>query len=136
MKVLIQGKHLKVSDDLKAYVQERLIVPLTRFYDDEAAEVRVEFGDNNGPKGGRDKEVHLTFRMPGARTIQIEEATTDLYASLDVASDRLIRVVKKELGRMREPVGHKEKPLGSVVAEGGVPGGLLEDLPFGDLFEK
>ncbi len=136
MNVRIQGKHLKVPDDLKRYVQERLIEPLTRFYDDEAAEIRVEFGDNNGPKGGKDKEVHLTFRMPGSRTIQIEEQTTDLYASLDIAADRLIRVVKKEIDRMREPVGHKEKPLGSVVAEGGVPGGLLEDLPFGNLFSN
>ncbi|MFN7132246.1 MAG: ribosome hibernation-promoting factor, HPF/YfiA family [Myxococcales bacterium] len=134
MKVLIQGKQLKVPDDLKRYVQERLVEPLTRFYDDEAAEIRVEFGDTNGPKGGRDKECHLTFRMPGAKTIQIEEYTTDLYASLDIAADRLVRVVKKEIGRMRDTGGHKEKPLGSVDSEGGVPGGLLEDLPHGNLF--
>ena len=33
---------------------------------------------------------------------------------------------------MRRPKGHhKEHPLATVVAEGGVPGGLVEDLPNG-----
>lgn len=130
MKVLIQGKQMRVSDDLKAYVHDKLVTPLTRFYDDSAAELRVEFGDNNGPKGGMDKECHLTLHMPNARTLQIEETTQDPYASLDAASDRLIRICHRELDRMRQPTGrHKYRPLGSVVAEGGVPGGPIEDLP-------
>lgn len=130
MKVLIQGKQMRVSDDLKAYVYDKLVTPLTRFYDDSAAELRVEFGDTNGPKGGEDKECHLTLHMPNARTLQIEEATRDSYASLDAASDRLIRICHRELERMRQPTGrHKYRPLGSVVAEGGVPGGPIEDLP-------
>jgi hypothetical protein len=60
-----------------------------------------------------DKEVHLTLHMPGARTIQIEQTTPDPYASMDAAADRLVRAAKKEL----------------LVAEGAVPGGLIEDLP-------
>ena len=84
----------------------------------------------NGNKGGVDKECHLTLHMPGAKTIQIEETTPDSYASLDAASDRLVRAAKKELERMRRPGRrHKEHPLATVVAEGGVPGGLIEDLP-------
>jgi len=131
MKILIQGKQLKLTDELKSYVRERLVRPLTRFYDDSAAELRVQFGDNNGPtKGGEDKDCHLTLRMPNARTIQIEESTRDCYASLDAASDRLIRVCKRELERMRQPTGRRKyRPLGSVVAEGGIPGGPIEELP-------
>ncbi|MGC4115777.1 MAG: HPF/RaiA family ribosome-associated protein [Myxococcales bacterium] len=97
MKVQIQGKHLKLTDELKGYVQDRLVKPLTRFYDDSAAELRVEFGDTNGPKGGLDKECHLTLHMPNARTLQIEESTNDCYASLDAAADRLIRICHREL---------------------------------------
>ena len=130
MKVHIQGKQLKLTDGLKSYVMDRLVRPLSRFYDDSAAELRVEFGDTNGPKGGEDKECHLTLHMPNARTLQIEESTSDCYASLDAASDRLIRVCKRELERMRQPSGrHKYRPLGSVVAEGGIPGGPIEELP-------
>jgi putative sigma-54 modulation protein len=130
MKVIIQGKHLRLSQGMKRYAHEHVVEPLNRFYDNEAAELRVELGDVNGSKGGVDKECHLTLHMPGARTIQIEEATPDSYASMDAAADRLVRAAKKELQRMRRPSRrHKEHPLATVVAEGGVPGGLIEDLP-------
>ncbi|HKB76275.1 MAG TPA: HPF/RaiA family ribosome-associated protein [Myxococcales bacterium] len=130
MKVIIQGKQLRLSQGLKSYAREHVVEPLNRFYDNEAAELRVELGDVNGSKGGLDKECHLTLHMPGARTIQIEETTPDPYASMDAASDRLVRAAKRELQRMRRPSRrHKEHPLATAVAEGGVPGGLIEDLP-------
>jgi putative sigma-54 modulation protein len=132
MKVIIQGKQMRLSAGIKNYAQEHVVAQLARFYDNEAAELRVELGAARGSKTGLDKECHLTLRMPGARTIQIEESTQDPYASLDVAADRLVRAAKKELGRMRRPKGrHKYRPLATVVAEGGVPGGLVEDLPNG-----
>ena len=131
MKLIVQGKQMRVSADLKRYAQEHLVRPLRRFYDNEAAELRVEVGRDNGNRG-ESKECHLTFRMPGAKTIQIEESTPDMYGCIDVAADRLIRVAKKELERMRRPKGrHKEHPLATTVAEGGIPGGLLEELPNG-----
>jgi putative sigma-54 modulation protein len=131
MKLIVQGKQMRVSEGLRRYAQEHVLKPLRRFYDNEAAELRVEVGIDNRNRG-ESKQCHLTFRMPGARTIQIEETTPDVYGALDVAGDRLVRVAKKELGKMRRPKGrHKEHPLATVVAEGGVPGGLVEDLPNG-----
>jgi putative sigma-54 modulation protein len=130
MKLIVQGKQMRVSEGLRRYAEEHVLMPLRRFYDNEAAELRVELGDVNGSKGGVDKECHLTLHMPGARTIQIEEATPDPYASMDAAADRLVRAAKKELQRMRRPSRrHKEHPLATVVAEGGVPSGLIEELP-------
>jgi ribosomal subunit interface protein len=131
MKLIVQGKQMRISAGIQRYAEEHVLQPLTRFYDNEAAELRVEVGKDN-PNRGESTQCHLTFRMPGARTIQIEESTPDIYGALDVAADRLVRVAKKELGRMRRPKGrHKEHPLATVVAEGGVPGGLVEDLPNG-----
>jgi ribosome hibernation promoting factor len=136
MKLIVQGKQMRVSAGLKRYAEQHVLQPLRRFYDNEAAELRVEVGKDNGNRG-ESKECHLTLRMPGARTIQIEESTPDVYGCLDVAGDRLVRVAKKELGRMRRPKGrHKEHPLSSVVAEGGVPGGLMEDLPYGRALDE
>jgi len=130
MKVIIQGRQLRLTRGLKIYAQEHVVRPINRFYDNEAAELRVELGDANGRKGGLDKECHLTLHMPGARTLQIEEATPDPYASMDAASDRLVRAAKEALQRRRRSGRRrKEHPLATVVAEGGVPGGLIEDLP-------
>src|SRR5213593_3827012 len=134
MKLIVQGKQMRVSEGLRRYAQEHVVKPLRRFYDNEAAELRVEVGIDNRNRG-ESKQCHLTFRMPGARTIQIEETTTDVYGALDVAADRLVRVAKKELGKMRRP-RHKQHPLATVVAEGGVPGGLVEDLPNGRALQR
>ena len=106
MKVVIQGKQMKVSDELKQYVEDHLVKPMSRFYDDQAAELRVEFGDARPGKGGQDRECHLTLHMPHGRTLQVNSETQDAHASLDDAADRLIRVCKKELEKMREPAGH------------------------------
>ena len=100
MKLIVQGKQMRVSAGLKRYAEEHLVRPLRRFYDNEAAELRVEVGLANGNRGEA-KECHLTFHMPGARTIQIEETTPDVFGSLDLAADRLVRVAKKELAKMR-----------------------------------
>src|SRR3954465_1364572 len=97
MKVIIQGKQMRLSAGIKNYAQEHVVAQLERFYDNEAAELRVELGDARKSKGGLDTECHMTLRMPGARTIQIEESTQDPYASLDVAGERLIRAAKKEI---------------------------------------
>ena len=136
MKLIVQGKQMRVSAGLKRYAEEHVVQPLRRFYDNEAAELRVELGKDNGNRG-ESSQCHLTLRMPGARTIQIEESTPDVYGALDVAADRLVRVAKKELAKMRRPKGrHKAHPLATTVAEGGVPGGLVDDLPSGKAFRR
>ncbi|MGZ6141743.1 MAG: ribosome hibernation-promoting factor, HPF/YfiA family [Myxococcales bacterium] len=123
MKLIVQGKQMRVSAGLRSYAEEHLVRPLRRFYDNEAAELRVEVGRVNGHRG-ESRECHLTLHMPGVKTIQIEESTPDVYGALDVAADRLVRVAKKELAKMRRPKGrHKAHPLATSE--------LFEDLPNG-----
>ena len=117
MKVIVQGKQMRLSAGLKRYAEEHVVRRLRRFYDHQAAELRVELGRTNGNRGEA-KECHLTFHMPGGRTIQIEETVPDVYGALDLAADRLVRTAKKELARMRRPKGrHKEHPLSTGVLE-------------------
>ena len=128
MKVIIQGKQLRLSAGMKRYAEEHVVEPLRRFYDNEAAELRVELGTINGNRGEA-KECHLTFHMPGTRTIQIEESTPDIYACLDAAADRLVRTAKRELGRKRRPGRRTEHPLSALAAGVGAPIELFDDLP-------
>ncbi len=131
MKLIVQGKQMRITQGLRRFAEEHVVRPLRRFYDNEAAELRIEVGRDNGNRG-ESNECHLTFRMPGSRTIQIEESTPDVYACLELAADRLVRVAKKEVGKKRVSKGrHKHHPLATLVAEGAVPGGLVEDLPNG-----
>lgn len=106
MKVLVSGVHLELTDRLKAYVEEHLATAITHFYDDEAAELDVHLVDNNGPKGGQDRECRVTAFLPGMATLHINETTDDIYKSIDFARDRLERIVKREVEKRRQPSGH------------------------------
>jgi ribosomal subunit interface protein len=129
MKLIVQGKQMRATAALRQYTEEHVVQRLQRFYDSEAAELRVELGRENRNRG-ESRECHMTFRMPGAQAIEIEETLPDLYGAIDVAADRLVRATKKQLERMRQPKGHhKYRPLGTVAAEGGVRRGLAEQLP-------
>lgn len=130
MKVVISGKQMKLTPALKQYVEDHLVRQLTRFYDNQAAELRVEFEDSRPSRGGPDVTCHLTLHMPNARTIHVEESTPDAYASLDAGADRLIRAAHKEIDRMRDPGGHHtEHPLATTVSEGGIDARPIEELP-------
>jgi ribosome-associated translation inhibitor RaiA len=55
----------------------------------------------------------MSFRMPGARTIRVESTEDDLYKALMDAADRLKRLVKRNLEKMRAPARKKtHRPLG------------------------
>ena len=51
MKLIVQGKQMRVGEGLRRYAQEHLLKPLRRFYDNEAAELRVEVGIDNRNRG-------------------------------------------------------------------------------------
>jgi putative sigma-54 modulation protein len=102
MKVLLRGVHLSLSDGLKAYVREHLVEPIERLYDDEAAEIDVSLLDNNGPKGGVDKDCRVTVRLPGLSAIHVTETAETLHQAIDLARDRLGNTVKRTLERRRD----------------------------------
>jgi hypothetical protein len=75
--------------------------PLARLFDDSAAELSVHLGDARPRRGGVDQECRLSFRMPGTRTLTVGSVKADLYQALLDATERLKRIVKRELAKMR-----------------------------------
>jgi ribosomal subunit interface protein len=129
MKVTIHAHHLALPPDLTTFLAKKVIRPLTRLYDDPAAELTVHLGDDRPQKGGVDQACGLSYRMPGTRAMRVESTQDDLYKALLDASDRLRRNVRKQLDKMRstsrKPV---HRPLGRTWRErstrrGTTPGG-------------
>ena len=112
MKVILQGKQLKLSERLKQYAEEHLVRQLSRFVDDPAAELRVELGRVNASKGGSEKECHLTLRLSGSRALQVSKTTNDACTSLDPTADRLVQVAKEELMSKRRSCGRRRTLAG------------------------
>jgi putative sigma-54 modulation protein len=106
MKEIVKGVHVDLTRGLKEHIQAHLVQQIATFYDDEAAEIEVHLRDSNGPKGGEDQECSVTFRIPGSAAIHVQEATDDMYKSIDLARDRLERLIKREIQKKREPTGH------------------------------
>jgi putative sigma-54 modulation protein len=113
MKLIIHAHHLSLPTDLTDFLAKHVTKPLSRVYDDPAAELAVHLGDARPKRGGVDQECRLTFRMPGTRQLSVGSTKDDLYTALLDATKRLRTVMKKELGKMRSPTRKTtHRPLG------------------------
>ena len=74
--------------------------------------VTVRFSDLNGPKGGEDKRCQLTAAGPRLGQVHLAETHADVYAGLDLAIDRLARVIGRSLERAgRSPANHEARSV-------------------------
>lgn len=113
MKLIVHAHHLAPPADLSDFLDKHVMKPLSRVFDDQAAELAVHLGDARPKKGGVDQECRLTFRMPGTSQITVGSVKDDLYAALLDATKRLRTAMKKELGKMRSPTRKQmHRPLG------------------------
>lgn len=111
MKLVIHSHRLVLPPDLGKFVQKHVTRPLARVFDDSAAELAVHLGDARQQKGGVYQECRLSYRIPGARTLHVESVRPDLHLALLDAADRLKRIVRREISKMRtrKPM---HRPLG------------------------
>jgi ribosome-associated translation inhibitor RaiA len=129
MRLSIHTQHLTLPPDLPAFLEKHVTRPLARMFDDAAAELSIHLGDQRPRRGGVDQECRLSFRMPGTRTLHVESVEDDLHKALLGAVERLKRLVRRELGKMRAPSRRPtHRPLGRTWRErstrrGVTPGG-------------
>lgn len=113
MRLSIHAHHLALPPDLPTFLDKHVTRPLARLLDDPAAELSVHLGDARPKRGGVYQECRLSFRIPNARTVHVEAVEDDLHKALLDAADRLKRLVRRELGKMRAPAGKPvHRPLG------------------------
>lgn len=113
MKLVIHAHHLSLPPDLGTFLHKHVTRPLARLFDDSAAELTVFLGDARPQRGGVDQECRLAYRIPGARQLSVASLKPDLYEALLDASERLKRVVKRELAKMRSGARKPmHRPLG------------------------
>ena len=101
MKFIIRGKNLEVTDSIKSYIEEK-IGKLDKYFEkpgELTANVIVRVK-------GKDQIVEVT--IPAKKIIlRGEESNEDLYASIDLVSDKLERQIKKNKAKMNNMKGKK-----------------------------
>lgn len=101
MQIIIKGhKQLKISDNLKLYIEEKIrkYEPMIK----EPATCEVVLIDAGGPKGGVDKVIKITMTLPGMRNpIFVCERTSDFIGSIDLAQEKLEHQILKYKERVK-----------------------------------
>lgn len=97
VKITVQGKHLEITEPIKAYTNEKIGHALEPF--EEAVGVRevdVKFSTRGGEKskGAKDQKVEVTVYSKEG-TFRAEEHEGSLYAAIDKTADKLARTLRK-----------------------------------------
>jgi len=97
MKVEVKGRHLDVSEPLRAYAQRRLQFAIGSF---EPRIVRAEvcLADVNGPKGGVDKLCVIAVFLGRIGWVFATADSASAYSAIDRAASRIRTGVVRRLG--------------------------------------
>lgn len=99
MELEVRGRHLQVSEALRAHLARRLGFALGRI-SHRIGTIRVRLEDVNGPKGGIDKRCRIRVAGDGGWLVLVEEHDSDVYAAVDRAAERAGRAVQRTLERL------------------------------------
>jgi putative sigma-54 modulation protein len=97
--IRVQGKNLQVTDALRTYVSEKLS-KLPRYFD-QVQDAQVVLSVARDRHRGRAQVVEMTVWCDGV-VLRAEEASDDMYASIDLAAEKLERQIEKYRSRMIE----------------------------------
>lgn len=95
-RINVQGKHLEVTGPINEYVQKKVghaIDPYKTVVQDVDVRLSVRGGDAS--RGERQQKIEVTIRTSRHGVIRAEETRDDMYASIDVASDKIHRSLRK-----------------------------------------
>lgn len=93
MQIAFKTKNFKLTKRTKKYIQDKLLKYNKQIPDSSYIEINLE--DIYGPRGGRDKKVHLSIDIPGEEYIYLEETTSDVFASIDLVFKKFNQKIKK-----------------------------------------
>ena len=103
---------MDMTAPLHAYVEKRLVHPMHKVIDEDAARMDVELVDMAQVKGRVRMECKVHVRMPTAGghadAVEIHEADDDMYKAIDRAHDRLLLQVKRNRDKQRD-ASHRRK---------------------------
>lgn len=98
MKFNIRGKKLEVTEALKSYIEEKL-GRLNKYFeepDNITANILIKLN-------GKQQVVEVTINTHGL-ILRGEEANKDLYASIDLVTDKIERQIRKNKTKIRKQI--------------------------------
>ena len=136
MKVMVHGRNVDVTDYVKEYVTKK-VGKLERYLP-QIGEVRAELTQNM-TRSANDRYTAQVTIWANGQILRAEEATSDIFASIDATVDKISSQIRRFKGRQhdnRRRAGHvasQEEELATIaVAEGMAD----EDEEFGHIIRR
>ena len=108
MKIQISGQHLDLGDSLRAYVDEKLAVAVSK-YMDNAIEAQVLFR-----REASMYHCQCSVHVGSGIDMQAEAEDTEIYGSFEMALERLAKQLRRDKRRRRNH--HTRMPTAEGVA--------------------
>ncbi len=113
MKLIVNGRHLELTEAIKAYVSEK-VGRLGHHYD-FIQEIHIFLGVDKNPRINDKHHAEATVVVNRA-VLRVETASEDLYASIDKLVEKIERVLSRHktklLGRAKSAKGESIRKAG------------------------
>lgn len=93
MQITITGRHMAVTEPIRAYAEEK-IGKAARIHDRDDMSVEVVLHVEKNPANKNKDVAEVTARMKGV-VVRAEEAAPDMYAAIDLVSEKIERQMRK-----------------------------------------
>ena len=93
MNIIIKGRHMTVTDPIREYAEEK-IGRVAKILDGDHVKAEVELYVEKNPAIDKSQVAEVTVWTKGP-VIRAKEAATDMYAAIDLTSDKLERQFRK-----------------------------------------
>ncbi len=109
MNMNIKGRHMAVTPPIHDYAEEK-IGRTSKILDQDTMTVEVELYVEKNPSIENNQVAEVTVWTKRGRVIRAKEASTDMYAAIDLVSDKLERQFRKYKGKMDDRHRGKHAP--------------------------
>ena len=103
MEVVITGRHVEVTDEIRDYVEEK-VGKLTRFY------ARIHEAEVILDQESEQFVIEIIMRAGHKHTFVATETGPDPFALVDVTTDKIERQLKKQKEREKDHSNRDAKP--------------------------
>ena len=100
MNIGIHAQDFELTAAIEEFTRDQLGSALSRIGED-VSRIDVYLKDNNGPRGGEDKEVMIRVNMRNRRQVAVSTTNSDLYTALMIGIRRTKRAVRRQTRKSR-----------------------------------
>ena len=99
MRLQVKGKNLEVSDSIRRYAEEKMSKLNRQLHDQTQVELELCVEKNPSISANQVAEATIWTKGP---TLRAREASTDMKASIDQLTDKLLRQIDHARGKQRK----------------------------------